>query len=1353
MTAAHDSFVHLHAHTIYSALDGTVSARDAAKKVANDGQPALAITDHGTMSGIPDLYRACKAEGITPIYGIEAYMAFEDVRDHTPEWKAEQARKEAEQEGDGSHDDHHHHDHSGGCTECQGTSTSVPTDAVTLGSNMDADSGESDEKGRKQFYHLLMVAETQKGYENLAKLSSRSYREGFYRKPRIDWQMLEEHSEGLIATTSCLGSVVQQALLRGDYAEAIGHASRLKDIFEDGNFFVEMQDHGIQAQAELNPILVKIAKELDLPLVATNDFHYLDQADSVPQEAALALGTHTTLSDPKRFKFEGDTNHVKTAHEMRNGTFSAFGKSAIWESEDDSRYTVKAACDNTLLIAERVAEGGVHLPFDQGYHLPAFPESQKTKPEMNDTDYLRYKVIEGAKKKYGNGFNDAVRERIDYELTVIEQMGFSSYFLITADVCYANDRMGYYRGPGRGSAAGSIVAYALDITRIDPLHYDLPFERFLNPSRVSMPDIDLDFEQKARPYLYQYTQDLYGEDRVSQIVTFAGVKARSAIRDAARVLDLPDYDKVASKLCDLIPPDQAGKQASLAACLTTEAAEAEGAIGLSFYGLSERLRKLGEQDPNSHKVLDLAQSLSGLVRQPGRHAAAVVIADRDLDEVIPVLNVRDKGTDSGRSGIITQYAMKDVEALGLLKMDYLGLKNLDAIHSAVDLIRHNHDPEFVIEDIPLDDQATFSLLSSGRSVGVFQLEGEGMQSLLIESGPDKFDDIPTVVALYRPGPMEAGAHEMWARRKRGDEAITPLLPILESCEDILEPTLGLIAYQEQVMQIAQRVAGYDGSEADDLRKAMGKKIDKLMAEHEVKFVNGAVNNGHSREAGQDLFELLKPFADYGFSKNHAVPYGMIAYQTAYLKANYPAEFLAAMMDAFGGSKGKIGLLIRDAKSMGVPTVPPSVLHGEGKMRVMKPSDEYPKGAIVFGWGNITGIGDAKMDAITTAFSDKRASPLTFEEALLRLGPLPEKITSGLVRAGALDGFGADRGPILAAVPVAKSVYQAAQKRMGKAKQSEKLFGGSNGLRLEGIPSRIADVLREVSREELSSVTEASEGVPFLTPEERLRGEVELVGQFLTVDPFEMVKTSFRRHTDRMRQAGQELKAPEDMKDNERVDAVICAEQWNVREVKSGSNAGRSWAIVEGITLSGDPITVKFGARAFSEFSEQYPEWCEQSGAVIAVQGRADIRLIDGEEELVDIGLWASKFKVLKPESPQEADMMGFVPWAKSLIRHDAPEGSWKRTFLDLKGIEVGSDEITHALLQRRLYTLLRAKEVSQSSVRLGSSAPEGAATEAWLSEGFEVEWENPRPVVTENGKEISAASWKLEWKAEIYRAA
>ncbi|MGH9029285.1 MAG: DNA polymerase III subunit alpha, partial [Acidimicrobiales bacterium] len=723
--AAERSFAHLHTHTEYSMLDGASRVTDLVDAALVDGQPALGITDHGNMYGVLDFYALCREHGINPVIGTEAYMAAES-RHERP---------------------------------------------VRRG-KLD-DTGGDVEGGQKLYYHLTLLAETTAGYRNLMKLSSAAYLEGYYYKPRVDWELLEQHSEGLIATSGCLGGLVLQSLLQGDEEKALKLAGRLQDIFGRDSFFVEVQDHGLAAQRNTNPGLVRIASALGAPLLATNDSHYTRAADAVAHDALLCVQTGATIDDPKRFKFEGQEHYLKTAAEMR----SLFAE-------------LPEACDNTLSIAERA---DVEIAFGVNA-LPEFPVPESFEGptrEARADAYLRHITFEGALSRYGSPLPQTVSERLDYELGVVANMGFSAYFLVVWDLMRYARTSGIRVGPGRGSAAGCCVAYCLRIVEIDPIRNDLLFERFLNPGRKQMPDIDMDFDERYRAEMIRYASERYGSDRVAQIVTFSTIKARAAVRDAARVLGYPYL--VGDRIAKAMPPLIMGRDTPLKACFERIDGHNDG------YAAAQGLREMYEADTESRRVIDVAKGLEGLRRQDGIHAAAVVITKDPLTEYLPVQRKPENGQNVADAPIVTQYEMHGVEGLGLLKMDFLGLRNLSVIERALEEIERSTGSRPDIDALDLDDEDTYAMLRTGQSIGVFQLEGGPMRSLMRALAPNCFDDIAALVALYRPGPMAANMHNDYADRKNGRKPITYLHPDME---EVLGDTYGLMIFQESLMRVA-----------------------------------------------------------------------------------------------------------------------------------------------------------------------------------------------------------------------------------------------------------------------------------------------------------------------------------------------------------------------------------------------------------------------------------------------------------------------------------------------------------------------------------------------------------------------
>ncbi|NDE80057.1 MAG: DNA polymerase III subunit alpha [Actinobacteria bacterium] len=915
-----DSFTHLHVHTEFSMLDGAAKLDELVAKAVEDGQPALGMTDHGNMYGVLDFYKECRSQGVKPIIGTEAYLAYE-TRFERP----------------------------------------------TRRGLMD-DSGGETEGGRKLYYHLTLLAENNTGYRNLIKLSSLAFLEGYYYQPRMDWELLERHHDGLIATTGCLGGHVLQSLLRDDYADALAKAARLQEIFGRDNLFVELQDHGIPSQARTNPQLMQIARDLDAPLIATNDSHYVHRHDADSHDALLCVQTNSMKDDPKRFRFEGTEHYLKTSQEMRH----------VFRE-------VPTACDNTLWVAERA---DVTIEFGK----PQLPNFRVPPGFDDDASYLDHLTREGAAKRWGDNLPPAVIERLAYETKVISDMGFASYFLIVWDLIrYARSR-GIRVGPGRGSAAGCAVAYCLGITEIDPIRYDLLFERFLNPSRISMPDIDMDFDSRYRDEMIRYATETYGREHVAQIITFSTIKARNAVRDAARVLGHP-YS-VGDRLAKAMPPLVMGRDTPLRFCLEKHPKHEDG------YRAAQELRDIYESEEDLRQVIDVAKGLEGLRRSTGIHAAAVVISKEELTEYLPLQRKPEAGKPIEEAPVTTQYEMHGVEDLGLLKMDFLGLRNLDVITDTMELIRRS-EPDFDIDRVPLDDSATFELLSRGDTTGVFQLESPPMQQLLRAMNPSTFEDVSAVIALYRPGPMGVNMHYDFADRKNGRKPVEYFHP---DAKEVLGDTYGLMIYQESVMRVAQRFAGYSLAEADNLRKACGKKVRELMEKERSKFEDGCESSGYGRSLGKQLFDIIENFADYAFNKSHSFGYGYICYQTAYLKANYPVQYFAALLTSVKANLEKAAGYLADARTRGITVKQPDINESDVDF-VSDPENRV----IHFGLSAIKGVGSAVCDKIV-AHRNEHGPYTSFHDFCMSVPTecLNKKGIESFIKAGAFDSLGHTR---------------------------------------------------------------------------------------------------------------------------------------------------------------------------------------------------------------------------------------------------------------------------------------------------------------------------------------------------------
>ncbi|MEX1280300.1 MAG: DNA polymerase III subunit alpha [Acidimicrobiia bacterium] len=918
-----DRFAHLHLHTEFSMLDGAARVDRVVRAAAADDQPAVAITDHGVLYGVVDFHKAATAAGVKPIIGMEAYL--------------------------------------------------------TPGSRFDRP------RGGGTRYHMTLLAENEVGYRNLLTLASRAYLEGYYYKPRMDVELLAEHAEGLIATSGCLGGHVPQMLAPDagteegndnqarDFEGAVEVAAMYQDIFGRDNWFIEVQDHGFEAQRSVLPDLVEIARRIDAPLLAANDAHYVTPTEAEAHDALLCIQTGSTKDQPNRFRFNGGPEYyLKTAAQMR----------ALFPND---RYP--GACDNTLWVAERA---NVELEFGN-ILLPEFPVPDG----HTEASFLRELVVAGARERYPDPLPTEVIERIDHELRIIEEMGFPAYFLIVWDLIRYAREHGIRTGPGRGSAAGAIVSYCLGITDLDPLEYGLIFERFLNPGRRQMPDIDMDFDERYRGEMIRYAAERYGSDHVAQIITFSTIKGKQAVRDAARVLGHPYA--LGDRISKMWPQPILGKEATITDCLTAPGPDASD-HQKSFYSEGGGMRQAYQAEPEVRQVLDTAQGLEGLRRQDSIHAAAVVIAPRPLTEIVPI---QQKGDEAE---VVTQYEMHGVEDLGLLKMDFLGLRTLTIIDRALDLIEKSTGSRPDIDRVALDDPATFDLLRRGDTIGVFQLESSGLQSLIRKLAPDRFDDIIAVNALYRPGPLGADMHTMYVERKHGRQEVAYDHPDLEP---ILGDTYGIMVYQEQVMQVAQQIAGFSMAEADGLRKAMGKKIASVMAEQRQKFVDGALAQGHPAELGDRLFELIEYFAGYGFNKSHSACYALVAYQTAWLKANHPAEYMAALLTSTKRDKDRTSLYLAECRSMGIVVTTPDVNRSDMDFTVVD-------GEIVFGLSAVRNVGEGVTERLLEA--RRIGGPFTdIQDFLDRvdLSVLNRRTIESLVKAGAFDAMGYRRKALLA----------------------------------------------------------------------------------------------------------------------------------------------------------------------------------------------------------------------------------------------------------------------------------------------------------------------------------------------------
>ncbi len=933
-------FCHLHCHTQYSLLDGAARIDKLIGRAAELEHPAVAITDHGNLYGVPEFYTKARRAGVQPIIGCEFYVTASGMAD-----KSDRVR-----------------------------------------------------------YHQVLLAKSLEGYKNLIRLSSLSYTDGYYYKPRIDRDTLRKYSAGLVATTCCLQGEVLQTILKKGEAEARVVFEDYLDIFGD-DYYIEVQDHAIPDQRTCNAVLMRWADEYGVKAIASNDVHYVHQQDAEAQDVLLCLQTGKDLSDPNRMRFENDQFYLKSADEMR----MAFG-SSVREGVFKNEAAVDAALAASLEVADKC---NLELPMGK-LLMPHFP----IPPEFSGAgDYLRHLSYEGARKRWPE-ITEVIRERLDLELGVIGSMGFDGYFLITQDFTTAARNLGVSVGPGRGSAAGSAVAYCLGITNIDPLEYDLLFERFLNPERVSMPDIDIDFDDRGRGKVIDYVVEKYGRESVCQIVTFGTMGSKSVIRDVSRVLGVPldEADRIAKMIPD-------GVKVSL------EAAKDQVKEFSDLYS---------HQDGTIRKLMHYATVLEGSARHTGVHAAGVIIAPGDVSQYVPVSVQRGKGGAS--DAVVTQYDGKYIEDFGLLKMDFLGLKTLTILDDALALIKQTQGIEIDLDSLPLDDEATYKLFQKGDTISVFQFESSGMREWMRKLKPTSIDDLIAMNALYRPGPMDL--IPSYIDRKHGKEVVEYPHEMLRG---ILEPTYGIPVYQEQVMQMAQVMGGYTLGGADLLRRAMGKKKQSEMDKQRVTFVEGAAENGVPEAKANEVFDMMAKFAGYGFNKSHSAAYSVVAYHTAYLKAHYPAEFMAAVLTTEMASSDKLAIALESTRATGIEILAPCVNRSNAHFTV-----EHNR--IRFGLGAIKGVGLGAIEEIVRAREDAGGA---FDDlfALARdldLRTVGKKTLEAMAEAGALDVFDGHRRQLSDGVPLAWSYAQKHQ--ADKAAGQSSLFGAADTVGSSFVPS-------------------------------------------------------------------------------------------------------------------------------------------------------------------------------------------------------------------------------------------------------------------------------------------------------------
>jgi DNA polymerase-3 subunit alpha len=832
-----------------------------------------------------------------------------------------------------------------------------------------AEGGENDVSGGGAYTHMTLLAQDADGLRNLFRLASLASLEGYFYKPRIDRELLHRYGKGLIATTGCLGGEVLTWLRIGDFEKACAAAAEFRDIFGPENFYLEVMDHGQDSQRAVADDLLRLGKRLGLPPLVTNDLHYTFKEDAAAHEVLLCVQSGSTLADPKRFKFETQEVYLKSPQQMR----------ALFDD------TVEGGCDNTLLIAERV--GDYSELFAARNLMPQFPVPEGETEES----WLRKEVARGLQRRFPGGVPEGHAHQAEYELDVVCQMGFPGYFLVVADLCAYARSQGIRVGPGRGSAAGALIAYALGITELDPIAHKLLFERFLNPDRVSMPDIDMDFDERRRGDMIRYATEKYGEERVAQIITYSTIKAKAAIKDAGRVLGYPFA--LGDRITKAMPPAVMGKDIPLSGIFDPSHQR---------YPEAAEFRTLYQSEPDVQKVVDTAKGLEGLKRQWGVHAAGVILSREPLLDVLPIQKREQDGA------IITQWDMGACESIGLLKMDFLGLRNLTVMDDCLENIKANRGVDLVLEELPLHDEKTFELLARGDTLGVFQLDGGPMRSLLRSMVPDSFDDISAVLALYRPGPMGANAHNEYADRKNGRKPVVAIHPELaEPLAEILDETFGLIVYQEQVMAIAQKLAGYSLGAADLLRRAMGKKKKEILDKEYVPFSEGMRAHGYSDAAIKTLWDILVPFSDYAFNKAHTAGYGLVSFWTAYLKANYPAEYMAALLTSVGDDKDKSAVYLAECRRMGIRVLPPDV--NASVARFSSVGED-----IRFGLAAVRNVGTNVVESIIRSRKEKGAFT-DFYDFLRKVDAVVcnKKTVESLIKAGAFDSLGHPRRGLLA----------------------------------------------------------------------------------------------------------------------------------------------------------------------------------------------------------------------------------------------------------------------------------------------------------------------------------------------------
>ncbi|WP_150463140.1 DNA polymerase III subunit alpha [Nesterenkonia ebinurensis] len=1075
-----ENFVHLHNHTEYSMLDGAAKIDELFAEAKRLGMDSIAMTDHGFLFGAYEFWKKAQDYDIKPIIGLEAYL--------TP-----------------------------------GTHRTDKT-RVRFGDGID------DVSGTGAYTHMTMWASSTEGMHNLFRLGSRASTEGHFYKPRADRELLSEYGRGLIATTGCPSGEVQTRLRQGQYEEAKKAVGDFRDIFGPENFYAEIMDHGNEIERRTKADLLRLAKEMNLPLVATNDLHYTHEHDAHTHSALLCLQTAATLDDPKRFKFDGEGYYLKSPAQMRE-LFKEFPE----------------ACDNTLAIAQRCE---VEFDLDASY-MPRFPVPEG---ETEESWFIQ-EVQKGLHYRYPDGIPDEVQEQAQYEIGVITQMGFPSYFLVVADFINWAKENGIRVGPGRGSGAGSMVAYAMRITDLDPLVHGLIFERFLNPDRVSMPDFDVDFDDRRRSEVIDYVVKKYGDERVAMIATYGTIKSKQALKDSARVMGEPF--QTGETLTKAMPPDQQGKPIPLSDIYDKNSKR---------YAEAGEFRETVDADPRLKEIFSLAEGLEGLKRQWGVHAAGVIMSSDPLIDIIPLMKREQDGA------IITQFDYPTCETLGLIKMDFLGLRNLTIISDALVNVKQNKGVELDLETLELDDKASYELLARGDTLGVFQLDGSGLRSLLRQMRPDNFEDISATIALYRPGPMGANSHINYALRKTGHQKVSPIHPELEEpLADILDTTYGLIVYQEQVMAIAQRVAGYSLGQADILRRAMGKKKkSELDKQYEI-FSGGMKERGYSADAIKTLWDILLPFSDYAFNKSHSAAYGLVAYWTAYLKIHYPAEYMAALLTSVGENRDKLAMYLSECRRMGITVTPPSV--NESALTFTPVGDD----TIRFGMGAVRNVGANVVSGIVNGRQEK-GQYTTFVDFFQKVPAqvCNKRTIDSLIKAGAFDELGHTRRSLVTIHELA--VDQAVKQKKDSEQYETDIFGA------------FADGEDDDAGFEAIRVPE----LPEYQKKDKLNFERDMLGLYVSDHPLSGMERTLAAHAERSVTSILSEEGPADG-----ATVTICGMITSLQ--RKVAKSGNPYARAEIEDLAGS-IEVMFFGKTYQAVSMVLAE-----DLIVAVKGQVDRR--------------------------------------------------------------------------------------------------------------------------------------------------